>query len=45
MKIQKKIFFLAVGDGDWGGEVWSGVSGQWGWGGVRVDWNGELKLL
>ena len=37
MKIQKKNYFFL------GGGVWSGGGGQVG--GVRVDGNGELKLL
>ena len=40
MKIKKKIFFFLGGGVRSGGGVGSG----WG-GGVRVDGNGELKLL
>ena len=39
MNIQKKNYFFFFG----GGGVWSGGGGQVG--GVRVDGNGELKLL
>ena len=42
VKIQKKIFFW--GGGGMGGWVGSGGGGV-GLGGVRVDGNGELKLL
>ena len=38
VKIQKKNIFF------WGG-VGVGSGGGSGWGGVRVDGNGELKLL
>ena len=38
VKIQKKnIFFSFLGGGGWGGSGWGG--------GVRVDVNGEVKLL
>ena len=38
---KKKIFFLGGGGGV--GSGWGGVGS--GWGGVRVDVNGEVKLL
>ena len=46
VKIKKKIFFFGggVGSGGWSGWVGGGGVGGGG-GGVRVDWNGELKLL
>ena len=41
VKIKKKKFFFCRGGGGGGGGGGSG----WGGGGVRVDGNGEVKLL
>ena len=42
VKIQNKIFFFLGGGGGGGGSGQGGVGSGWG---VRVDGNGELKLL
>ena len=44
VKIQKKFFYFFLGGGGGSGQG-GGVRFGGGGGGVRVDWNGELKLL
>ena len=39
------FFFIFFFFGGGGGQVWGGGGGSVGWGGVRVDVNGEVKLL